>query len=162
MTLHLLERTLCFRLFTSLVACRCFFKSVALVMETTKNTLWTLLMACSVMATLHVTSPDCLHRNLLHSDKWKKVVCNMVSDVLDKAPGLLHKLSLGFDIKVWASQVGPTAMMAHHNGVKLFALGLLLSPWVGACLVAYVVMATLHVTNHGLTSHLQLLDCRRL
>jgi len=164
--LHLLERALDLRVFTSLVACRGFFERVAFVMETPKHTLRATRVACDVAPTLRVTGPDHFHRNLLPFGKRKKVVRNMVPDVFDKAPGLLHKLSLGFLIKVWARRMRRTAMMAHDDGVKLFASSLLLSPWVGrlvaACLVAFVVMATLLVAHHGFTNHLQLLDRCRL
>jgi len=123
-------------------------------------------MACVVKATTHVTGLDDFHRNLMPFGKRKEVVRNMVPDIFDKAPGLLHKLGLGFVIKVWARRMRPTAMMAHHDGVKFLALSLLLSPWVGslvaACLVAFVVMPTLLVAHHDLTHHLQFLDRRRL
>jgi len=164
--LHLFERTLGLRVFTSLVACTRFFKLVALVMETPKHTLWALLVTSVVMATILVTGPDYFLRNFLSFGKRKKVVRNMVRDVLDKAPGLLHKLSLGGLIQVWARRVRPTAMMAHHDGMKFLASGLLLIPWIGtlaaACLVAFVFMATLLVAHHGFTNQLQFFDCCRL
>jgi hypothetical protein len=152
-------------MFTSLVACRGFFNCVAFVMETTKHTFWAILMACEVSPTAHVTGPDHFHRNLLPLGKRKKIVCNMVRNILDKAPGLLHKLGLGFLVKVWARRVRSTRMMAHHDGMKLFTSSLLVSPWVGRLvtfLMAIVVMATLHVAYHGLTPHLQFLDGCRL
>jgi len=166
MALHLLERALDVRVFTSQVACRGFFKLVAFVVKTAKHTLWTLLVACVVRATTHVTGPDDFHRNLMPFGKRKKVVRNMVPDIFDKAPGLLHKLGLGFVIKMLARRVRPTAMVAHHDGVKFLASSQLLTPWVGAlvaaCLMAHVVMATLLVAHHGLSNHLQFLDRRRL
>jgi len=123
-------------------------------------------MACVVKATTHVTGLDDFYRNLMPFGKRKKVVCNMVPDVLDKAPGLLHKLGLGFVIKMLARRVRPTAMVAHHDGVKFLASSQLLTPWVGAlvaaCLMALVVMATLLVAHHGFSNHLQFLDRCRL
>jgi len=86
----------------------------------------------------------------------------MVRHVLDQAERLLHELGLGDLIKMWARRVGSAIMMAHHNLMKLFASSLLLSPWVGAvvaaCLVTFMVMATLLVTDHGVTNQLQFLD----
>jgi hypothetical protein len=164
--LHLLEGALDLSVFTCLVACTNVFKLVAFVVKAAKHALWTLLVACDILAATHVTGPDCFRRNLLPVAKWKKVVRNMIRHVLDEAPWLLHKLGLGIFVKVGARRMRAATVMAHHDGMKFFASSLLLSPGVGtlvaACLVALIVMATLLVTHHGFTNQLQLLDCRGL
>jgi len=149
---------------TPLMAYRGFFKCAAFVVEATENALRTMLVACNISPALHMTSLDLFHRDLLAFGQREKVVNNMVGDILDKAPRLLHELSLDFFIKVRACPMRPTAMHAHHDGMKLFTSRLLLGPWVGrlvACLVACMVMAALDVTHHGFPKHLQFLDCCR-
>jgi len=159
---HLFERALARRLLTSVVARGGFFKSAAFVMEAPIHALRTMLVACNISPTVHMTSLDLFHGNLLAFGQREKVVHSMVRDILDKAPWLLHKLSLGFLIKVWACRMRTTAMVARHDGMKFFAPSLLLGPWVGrlvACLVACMVMATLGVTHHCFPKHLQFLYC---
>jgi len=145
-----------------MVACRGFFKCAAFVVEAPEHALRALLVACNIGPAFHMTSLDLFHRNLLAFGQREKVVCNMVGDIFDEAPRFLHKLSLGFLVKVWACRMRPTVMIAHHDFMKFFATRLLLGPWVGrlvACLVACMVMATLNVTHHGFPKRLQFFYC---
>mmetsp|Transcript_108600 Transcript_108600/g.197722 ORF Transcript_108600/g.197722 Transcript_108600/m.197722 type:complete len:217 (+) Transcript_108600:530-1180(+) len=147
-----------------MVACRGFLKHLAFISEAPENTLRATLVARSIRTTRNMTCPNLFHGKLLSVGERKKVLSNMVCNILHEAPRLLEEALLGFLVEVGARGVRTTAPHATHHSIKLFTSGLLEMPWVGgvvACLVTRMVMATLRVTHHGFPEHLQLLyRCR--
>lgn len=139
-------------------------RHLALILQATPGTLWAILVAFPEVSLIFVTPfmafPHFLSGSFLSGWKRQEVVSNMRKNVFGEAGWLFEECLLGLVVKAGATMV--ILMETRGHFLQLAAQGLLCRPWVGASLVACLVMSACRVAHHGLAKELQLLHGCRL